>query len=108
MVLREGRQLLIQARAIEHMAALLHQEWEPRVKMVTEGAIPLSPVLRAIQALSEEGVPTLIELQTEILGGVFERFERERAEFMLVKDFDAPLDEYVVDRLPDVHCGGEL
>lgn len=104
LVLREGRQLLLQARAIEHMADLLHQQWEPRVKMVTEGAIPLSPVLRAIQALNQEDVPTLIELQTEILGGVFDRFERERADLMLVKDFDAPLDEYVVDRLPDVHC----
>jgi DNA-binding transcriptional LysR family regulator len=104
MILREGRQLLLQARAIEHLADMMGQECEPSVKMVTEGAIPMKPVMRAIKGFSERNLPTLIELRTEILGGVLSRFEREKADLMLVKDFDAPLDEYVVDHLPNIRC----
>lgn len=104
MILREGRQLLVQARALEHLAELIRQEWEPTVKMVTDGAIPMGPVMAAIKAFSAGEVPTLIELQTEILAGVPDRFEREEADLMLVKDFDAPRDRYVVDLLPSIRC----
>ena len=103
-VRREGELLLRQARSLEHMAGLIAEDWEPVVKMVVEGAIPSSPVMRAIRALSTRDVPTIIELQTGFLGGVLERFERDDADLMLVKDFDAPLGDYIVHQLPEIHC----
>ena len=103
-VLQEGAPILSRARALEHTAALIRQDWEPVVKVVLEGAIPTSPVMRAIKDLCARDVPTLIELQTDFLAGVPERFEREEADLMLVKDFEAPRDEYVVHTLPDIRC----
>jgi DNA-binding transcriptional LysR family regulator len=103
-VRREGELLLRQARALEHMAGLIAEDWEPVVQMVVEGAIPSSPVMRAIRELSTRDVPTIIALQTGFLGGVLERFERDDADLMLVKDFDAPLGDYIVHQLPEIHC----
>ncbi len=103
-VRREGELLLRQARALEHMADLIREDWEPVVKMVVEGAIPSSPVMRAIRELSTREVPTLIELQTDFLDGVLERFERDDADLMLAKDFDAPMGDFIVHQLPDIHC----
>jgi DNA-binding transcriptional LysR family regulator len=104
MVLREGRPLLSQARALEHIASLLSEGFEPVIRMVVEGAVPMPPVMRAIKALTQRDVPTLVELQTEFLGGVPERFEREQADLMLVKDFDASRESYAVTALPEVDC----
>ncbi len=103
-VRREGELLLRQARGLEHMASLIREDWEPVVKMVMEGAIPSSPVMRAIREFSAHEVPTLIELQTDFLGGVLERFEGDDADMMLVKDFDAQLGNYIVHQLPEIHC----
>ena len=89
MILKEGRQILRQARTLEHLAVQLGQEWEPSLRVVMEGAIPLEPVMQVIEEMMSREVPTVIDLQTEFLGGVPERFEREEAELMLVKDFDA-------------------
>ena len=103
-VRREGELLLRQARRLEQMANQIREEWEPVVKIVMEGAIPSSPVMRAIRELSNREVPTLVELQTDFLGGVLERFERHDADLMLVKDFDAPVGDYIVHQLPEIHC----
>jgi len=101
---KEGEQILNQARSLEHRAGLIGQEWEPTIRVVLEGAIPIPPIMRAIKIFTASGAPTQIELQTDFLGGVAERFEREEADLMLVKDFDVSWDEYVVHRLPDIHC----
>ncbi len=103
-VLREGRALLSQARALEHVASLYSEGFEPLIRMVVEGAVPMPPVMQAIKALNEREIPTLVELQTEFLGGVPERFEREEADLMLVKDFDASRESYAVTALPEVDC----
>ena len=104
MVLREGRQLLTQARALEHIAERMREGWEPVLRMVVEGAVPMPPVMRAIKALNTREVPTLVELQTEFLGGVPERYERDQADLMLVKSFDASIEAYQVTPLPEVDC----
>ena len=33
-----------------------------------------------------------------------DRFERDDADLMLVKDFDAPVGDYIVHQLPEIHC----
>ena len=62
----------------------------------------MPPIMRAMKAFSRKDVPTQIVLQTDYLQGVVERFEREEADLMLVKDFEAPREEYIVHQLPEL------
>ena len=102
LVLREGTQILSQARALAHRTSLIGDAWEASVKVVLEGAIPMPPIMQAMKSFSREDVPTQIVLQTDYLQGVVERFEREEADLMLVKDFEAPREEYIVHQLPEL------
>ena len=104
MIAARSRHILREARALEHLASLLHQQWEPTLKVVIEGAIPNRPVMRVIQELNAQNVPTRINLQTEFLSGVPDRFEKEEADLMLVKNFEAQWEDYEVFELPPVHC----
>jgi len=103
-VVERTQHLLREARAVEHLAKQLSEEWEPTLQLVIEGAIPIQPVMRVIQKLNADNIPTRFELKTEFLSGVPQRFEQEGADLMLVKDFEAPRDEYEVCELPSVHC----
>ncbi len=87
MVLDEGRTLLSRARRIETLATRLHEEWESRIEIVVDGILPMDPVLAALKSLADDAVPTHIEVRVEFLGGVQDRFERDRADLMLVKDY---------------------
>ncbi len=87
LVLDEGRALLARARRIEALATRLHETWEPRIEIVVDGILPMDPVLATLRSLVEDAVPTHIEVRVEFLGGVQDRFERDRADMMLVKDY---------------------
>ena len=102
LVIREGTQILNQARALEHRTSLIGDAWEASVKVVLEGAIPMPPIMHAMKSFAGEELPTQIVLQTDYLRGVVDRFEREEADLMLVKDFEAPREEYIVHQLPDI------
>jgi len=86
-VLDEGRMLLARARRLEALATRLHEAWEPRIEIVVDGILPMDPVLATLRGLVEDGVPTHIQVRVEFLGGVQDRFERDRADMMLVKDY---------------------
>jgi DNA-binding transcriptional LysR family regulator len=86
-VLDEGRQLLARAERIEAMAARFHEKWEPRIEIVIDGILPMDPILRALKRMADEAVPTAIQIKVEFLGGVHARFEKDRADAMLVKDY---------------------
>lgn len=87
LVLDEGRALLARARRIEALATRLHETWEPRIEIVVDGILPMDPVLATLRSLVEDAVPTHIQVRVEFLGGVQDRFERDRADMMLVKDY---------------------
>jgi DNA-binding transcriptional LysR family regulator len=86
-ILDEGRQLLERAREIEQLARELRGEWEPTLTLVADGVLPTPPLMRALRRLGERRLPTRVQLAIEYLGGVPERFERERADLMLALDF---------------------
>jgi DNA-binding transcriptional LysR family regulator len=87
MVLEEGRRVLAGARRIETLAARFGEDWEPRVEIVADGILPLDPIMRALRTMTDDGVPTHIQLKVEFLGGVQDRFEKDSADVMLVKDY---------------------
>ncbi|HRG99478.1 MAG TPA: LysR family transcriptional regulator [Polyangiaceae bacterium] len=86
-VLDEGRGLLTHARRIESLASKLHETWEARLEVVVDGILPIDPVLSALRRMADDAVPTHIQIRVEFLGGVQDRFERDRADLMLVKDY---------------------
>ncbi len=100
-VLDEGRALLARARRIETLASKLHEAWEPRLEVVVDGILPMDPVLVALRKMADEAVPTHIQIRVEFLGGVQDRFERDRADLMLVKDY-VRSDGLVEHALPEV------
>lgn len=100
-VLDEARHLLAEASKLELLARQLRGEWEPRLSLVVEGILPMRPVLRALRAFRETCPVTHVSLHVEHLSGVRERFERERADLMLVIDH-APSADYVAQPLMPV------
>ena len=100
-VLEEGRTLLARARRIETLAERLKEDWEPRVELVVDGILPAEPILRALQRMTELGVPTHIQIRMEYLGGVQDRFEKDGADAMLVKDY-VRSDQLIEHALPEV------
>jgi DNA-binding transcriptional LysR family regulator len=100
-VLDEGRRLLAGARRIETLASRLREQWEPRVEIVIDGILPMEPIMKALRAMADDAVPTHIQLKVEFLGGVQDRFAKDRADMMLVKDYVRS--EILVEHaLPDV------
>jgi DNA-binding transcriptional LysR family regulator len=103
-LLDEGRGLLAHARRVEELASGFQGTWEPRLEIVVDGILPMQPILRALKRLADDGVPTRIQLRVEFLGGVQDRFERDEADVMLVKDYDrsATLAEHPLPAVPCV------
>jgi DNA-binding transcriptional LysR family regulator len=101
MVLEEGRLILARVKRVESLAARFHEDWEPRVEAVVDGIFPMQPVMTALKRMADDGVPTSIQIKVEFLGGVQDRFEKDGADVMLVKDYvrSQALVEYP---LPDV------
>jgi DNA-binding transcriptional LysR family regulator len=85
-ILDEGRIVLARARRISWLADQFAGGWEPRLHVVVDGALPMGPLLSALKQMSDEGVPTHIQLRTEYLGGVQRRFEADGSDLMIAKE----------------------
>lgn len=83
----EGMRILQHASRIETLALRYGQGWEPRLDLVIDGSLPIEPVMRALKVMSEREVPTRIQVKTEFLGGVHLRFEQDKSDMMLVKEY---------------------
>lgn len=102
-VLAEGRRLLAEARQVEALARQFAEGWEPKLLVIIDGILPMEPALAAFRTLAEERVPTRIQLKVEFQRGVQFCFERDRADLMLVKDYEAR--PYLkTEELPEVEC----
>ena len=101
MVLDEGRAILSRAQRVETLAARFHEDWEAQVEAVVDGIFPMQPVLAALKRMADDGVPTSMQIKVEFLGGVQDRFEKDDADLMLVKDY-VRSDALVEHALPDL------
>jgi len=100
-ILDEGRLLLERARELGQLARDLRGEWEPTLTLVVDGILPMTPLMRALRHLGDRAAPTRVQLAVEYLGGVRERFERERADLMVVLDF-AGDEHHIAEPLPPI------
>lgn len=86
-ILAEGRLLLARASRIVALADGFRGGWEPRLEVIIDGIMPMEPIMRVLKTLVDEDVPTQIQTRVEFLRGVQTRFERDKADMMLVKDY---------------------
>ncbi|HND30269.1 MAG TPA: LysR family transcriptional regulator, partial [Myxococcota bacterium] len=82
-LLEEGRELLRRARQLDQLAATLGEGWEPELRVVVDGALPLEPVTDALKIFVERRIPTRVHLDVEYQDGVLERFDSDHADLML-------------------------
>jgi DNA-binding transcriptional LysR family regulator len=82
-LLEEGRELLRRARQLDQLAATLGEGWEPELRVVVDGALPLEPVTDALKIFVERRIPTRVHLDVEYQDGVLERFDGDHADLML-------------------------
>ncbi|MGE0581024.1 MAG: LysR family transcriptional regulator [Steroidobacteraceae bacterium] len=102
-VLAQGRRLLAQARQVEALARQFADHWEPRLLVIVDGILPVGPTLAAFKTLADEGAPTRCQLKVEFQRGVQFCFERDNADLMVVKDYDAK-PYLATEDLPAVEC----
>jgi len=86
-ILLEGQRLQKMVEHIQRLALRFQQGWEPKLEVVIDGALPLEPVMQALKAMADQGIPTRIQMKMEFLGGVQMRFEQDRADMMIVVDY---------------------
>ncbi len=102
-VLDEARGVLTRLRRLEHLAARFREGVEPAMEVIIDGILPMQPLTALLRALADEGVPTRVQLRTEFLGGVQDRFEADAADLMLVKEF-TPGPHLESRPLPPIEC----
>lgn len=102
-VLAEGRRLLTQAAHIELLARQFAEGWEPRLTLIVDGILPLEPTLAALKTMADERIPTRIQVRVEFLKGVQYRFDKDEADLMLVKDYDAHAN-LVAEPFAEIEC----
>mgnify|MGYP002631622275 CR=1 FL=1 len=88
LVLLETARVLTQARRLEQVGRELERGFEPALSVVLDGILPVPPVMRALRAFSDLGLPTRVHMMVEYLGGVVRKFEDLAADVMMVVDYE--------------------
>lgn len=99
-ILELGRAVLDGGRALEAMAQELSRGWEPELRVVVDGALPLEPVFAALRIFSEERIPTRVRMVVEYQEGVLDRFRHDDADIMLILDSDESVASSPTHMLP--------
>lgn len=102
-ILAEGRRVLAQTEQLNALARQFADGWEPRLTVILDGIIPQARVLGALKAMADQRIPTRIQLKVEFLKGVQYRFEKDLADLMVVKDYQAH-PYFHADALPEIDC----
>jgi DNA-binding transcriptional LysR family regulator len=85
---QESLELLEKARNLQSLANHLKSGWEAEIQIVIDGILPMYPITDALRTLSEQKVPTQIRVDIEYQEGVPERFFNDKADMMLLLDFE--------------------
>jgi DNA-binding transcriptional LysR family regulator len=83
-LLEEGRGLLAAVRALERRLQGLEQGWERELVIAVDDIVPLDRVLPLVSEFLALGAPTQVQLQQQVLGGVWEALVAQRADVALV------------------------
>ena len=87
-ILEGVRAVLAQVWSLEQVVAELSDGWEPELRVVVDGALPMGPVNRCLRRFAEAGVATRLRIDVEYQEGVLDRFERDKSDLALTLGFD--------------------
>lgn len=87
-ILEEGRDVLSAARLLERRSAMMSQGWEPDLHVVLDGTLSMAPIAEVLRAFQDRKIPTRIRLDVEYQEGVPDRFFDEKADIMLILDYE--------------------
>jgi DNA-binding transcriptional LysR family regulator len=80
----EGCRAMLAAEAeLAATVSELRAGWEPMVRVVFDGIVPIEPLLVAVGELARERVPTKIDVRAEFLGAVEDTFAASEADLMI-------------------------
>lgn len=99
-VLEGARDVLEAAHALERVAAELRDGWEPELRVVVDGALPMSGITACLRRFADPGVPTSLRIDVEYQEGVIDRFNEDTADVGLVLGFDGEADAAGYDCTP--------
>ena len=85
-VLENAREVLDRSRRLERLGTDLEGGWEPELRVVIDGVLPLAPFVRACQRFLARKLSTRILVSSESLSGVRRRFDHDEAHLMLAVD----------------------
>lgn len=82
-VLAGAREVLAAEAELHAVVHELRAGWEPTLRVVFDGIVPIEPLLHAVGRLARERVPTQIDVRAEFLAGVEDTFVRSAADLMI-------------------------
>ncbi|WP_169828935.1 LysR family transcriptional regulator [Marinobacterium jannaschii] len=83
----EARKLLRQAESVSQLVHRISAGWEPQLKLITDGMLPIAPLLGLLKQMGARDIPTRVLLRVEFLSGVQRRFTAEDADMMLTLEY---------------------
>lgn len=82
-ILGHCRALLAAERELLRASEEIRSGWEPSLRVVFDGVFPAAPILHVLRELKRERAPTRVEVSSDFLSGVEDRFVREEADLMI-------------------------
>ncbi len=80
----EGCRKMLQAEfELSQLCSSISHGWEPELKVIVDGVVPIHPVLKAINIISKQKIPTRFHLVAEFLGSVEQTFIDQQADLMI-------------------------
>lgn len=106
--LEEARGVLRQLRELGSIAARFDQGWEPRLRIIYDGALPPGPILAALGEMERQRAPTRVDLSVSFLDRAQQAFDRGEADIVVAAVLQPRHDLIVRDlqRLSFVLCCG--
>lgn len=86
-ILEAGRLVLREQQLFERLALSLGDGWEPELRVVVDGALPMAPLARCLRVFGDAQVPTRLVVDVAYRHGVLDRFASNDADLMLVIGF---------------------
>lgn len=82
-LLEASRKMLACEAEFGALCQTLREGWEPELKVIVEGVVPLEPILRSVAILSRKKSPTRFHIRSGFLSEVERTFVESRADLMI-------------------------
>lgn len=103
-LLETAKKLLHAADEMSAVCSEISNGWEPDLKVIVEGVVPMRPVFQALRAVSLKKVSTRFHVYSEHLSDVAQKFEAQAAHFMitLIPPADQTLESLPLFEVPAI------